>query len=645
MSQSAPRTLSTAELEELVESVDFEAKKAAGVDGQGECPKSFFESYGAMANTKGGLILLGAEENAGTLRLTGVADPGRVLKAMWDGLNNRQRVSLNLLTDQDVEIRQIGRLQLILVRVPRATREQRPVHVGENPFKGTYFRNGEGDYLIRDEEAVRRMLAERVEDSRDSRILAHYTLDDLDASTLARYRNYFKTNKPDHLWNGLDDLDFLRMVGGWRRDRERSVGGMTAAGLLMFGRYETIVEEFPHYMVDYQERPEAKADGRWVDRLVPDGTWSGNLFEFYERVIQRLYRDLKVPFRLEGDRRVDETPVHEALREALVNAIIHADYSGRVSVLVAKRPDMFGFRNPGGLRIPVDLAVRGGTSDCRNRLLQAMFRHAGLGEQAGSGLPKIYSAWRGQEWRAPEIEENSAPPEQTIVQLRMTSLLPRETVAALERRFGTTFRRLSDVQRLALVTVELEGSVTHERLRGMSDKHSRDLTIALASLVQKGMLGSSGSHRLKTYFFPGRPPAASGVGLTGWARSEHKDGRSEHSPGNSEHKDGRSEHSDLGSERSSGPGEIGHSEWATLEALAAPLRVRRRAPPTEVSDMILALCSGRSLTLPQLARLVGRKADSLRVHYLSKLLASGRLGLRYPETPNHPNQGYTWGGK
>lgn len=636
--------MSVADLQELVEGVDFEAKKAAGVDGQGECPKSFFESYSAMANTEGGLILLGAEERDGELRLSGIPDTARVLKAMWDGLNNRQRVSVNVLTDRDVELREVGRYHLILVHVPRATRQQRPVHVGENPLKGTYVRNGEGDYLVRDEEAVRRMLAERVEDSRDGRILPHYTLDDIDAPTLARYRNYFKTNKADHVWNGLDDREFLRCVGGWGRNRETSVGGLTAAGLLMFGRHEIIVEEFPFYMVDYQERPEAKADGRWIDRIVPDGTWSGNLFEFYERVIQRLFRDLKVPFRLSGDRRVDETPVHEALREALVNAIIHADYSGRVSVLIAKRPDMFGFRNPGALRIPVDLAVRGGNSDCRNRSLQAMFRHAGLGEQAGSGLPKIYAAWRDQEWRAPEIEERTAPPEQTVVQLRMVSLLPPDTVAALEQRFGASFRKLSDVQRLALVTVELEQGVTHERLRGMTDKHSRDLTVALSSLVQKGMLESAGTHRLKTYFFPGQPPTGPEDGLIGWvAGSERRGGRSELSAGRSEHKDGRSEHSGPAGEHSAASGELEPSEWEKLKGQAEPLRVRKRAPPEEVSSMIVALCAGRVLTLPQLAQLTGRKTDSLRVHYLAKLVAGGQLRLRHPETLNHPNQGYTAG--
>lgn len=63
---------------------------------------------------------------------------------------------------------------------------------------------------------------------------------------------------------------------------------------------------------------------------------------------------------MKDGQRQDDTPVHEALREALVNTLVHADYTGRISVLVVKRPDMFGFRNPGGLRLPIEQVIRGG---------------------------------------------------------------------------------------------------------------------------------------------------------------------------------------------------------------------------------------------------------------------------------------------
>ena len=194
-------------------------------------------------------------------------------------------------------------------------------------------------------------------------------------------------------------------------------------------------------MLDFQERTDSHADIRWVDRLTLDGTWSGNVFDFFGLTIPRLSRDLRVPFQLRGYTRIDDTPVHKALREALVNTLIHADYTAEISLLVVKRSDLFAFRNPGAMRILAETALRGGVSDCRNRRLQNMFRYVGLGEQAGSGMAKIQAAWRAQHWRSPEMVEEVVPHELTLFTLRMASLLPAEVVQALEQRFGADLTR------------------------------------------------------------------------------------------------------------------------------------------------------------------------------------------------------------
>jgi predicted HTH transcriptional regulator len=209
----------------------------------------------------------------------------------------------------------------------------------------------------------------------------------------------------------------LRLIGGWREDRASGEAGLTAAGLLMFGQWTSIAEAFPLYFLDYQERPaDAQSQTRWLDRIVPDGAWSGNLYDFFRRVIRKLTEDLKVPFVLQGGERVDDTPAHQALREALVNTLIHADYTGRASVLVVKQPSGFVFRNPGMMRVPALIALSGGESDCRNHTLHQMFLFINLGERAGSGLPKIRSGWevQGQVLR---LEDSFEPYEQTQLEM------------------------------------------------------------------------------------------------------------------------------------------------------------------------------------------------------------------------------------
>jgi predicted HTH transcriptional regulator len=238
------------------------------------------------------------------------------------------------------------------------------------------------------------MLAEQVDDSRDRKILPGFDLHDIDIESLHRYRQMLSSLRPDHPWNALPDQEFLRVQGGFRQDRQSGEKGLTLAGLLMFGQWPSIQEAVPDYFVDYQEQGEDKGSRtRWLDRVVPDGTWSGNIFDFFLKISRKLTADLKVPFLLKGHVRQDDTLLHRALREALVNTLVHADYSDRASILITKDPQGFLFRNPGLMRVPTEQALRGGESDCRNQTLHQLFLMINLGERAGSGLPKIRQGW------------------------------------------------------------------------------------------------------------------------------------------------------------------------------------------------------------------------------------------------------------
>ena len=286
---------STADIEALSESFEVECKLAAGRDGKGELPNDFWETYSAMANSYGGDVLLGVRERSRRFQVSGIEKHGKVIDELWNLLNNPQKVSVNLLKEKYVRIIKLDGRSVIHIHVPRAPRKSRPVYIGGNPMTGTFRRQNSGDYRC-NEESVRRMLAEQVEDSRDNEILHGYSFDDIDAESFNTYRQLYAARSPDHPWNQNDPQTFLRNIGAWRLDRETGEGGLTRAGVLMFGRLPPIQEVFPNYMLDYQDRPEAKTEARWVDRLTLDGSWSGNLFDLYRRVIKKLSAALETPF-------------------------------------------------------------------------------------------------------------------------------------------------------------------------------------------------------------------------------------------------------------------------------------------------------------------------------------------------------------
>ncbi|WLE95928.1 MAG: ATP-binding protein [Candidatus Electrothrix communis] len=243
----------------LRESSDLECKRASGRDGRGELPKDFWETYSAMANSDGGTVLLGISQKGTRFHLTGIERIDKVKQDLFNTANNPGKVSVNLLNNTSVRLLTIDNRSLLQVEIPRANREQRPVYLNGNPLGNTYVRMHEGDQRLSDE-AVRRMLAEQAEDSRDARILKGFGLDDLNAESIRVYRQIFTNLKPGHPWNELETLSFLQRIGAWRKDRESDQEGLTAAGLLMFGEHTTIQEAFPCTCLIIRKDQQAKAN-------------------------------------------------------------------------------------------------------------------------------------------------------------------------------------------------------------------------------------------------------------------------------------------------------------------------------------------------------------------------------------------------
>lgn len=115
--------------------------------------------------------------------------------------------------------------------------------------------------------------------------------------------------------------------------------------------------------------------------------------------------DVAVPFaNRRNGYRVDRVDVHDALEEALANALAHANYYGRRGILVVKKGKELSISNPGTIRVTKEEFYAGGNSDPRNPNILKMFGFVNVGERAGSGVDKIMTAWAEQNWKKPEFD-------------------------------------------------------------------------------------------------------------------------------------------------------------------------------------------------------------------------------------------------
>ena len=389
-----------------------EVKKA-----NGGLPVSLWDTYSTFANCYGGVIILGVkEEKDGSWRTTGLQNETKLRKDFWDTINNHKKVNVNLLSDDDVQTYVVGERKdvIMVIYVTMAKREQKPVYINNDIFNGTFRRNYEGDYHCTRLQ-VKAMLRDQTERTMDMEVLDNVPMEDLNYETIHGYRNSHRTLKEGHPFERLNDRDYLRSIGAAAISDEDGQLHPTAAGMLMFGDEYNIVRHFPEYFLDYREEMDTSI--RWTDRLQSSsGEWSGNVCDFYFRVYNKLIKDIKVPFKMSGGERVDDTPVHKALREALANCLINADYHGLRGVVIRKEPDKIVLANPGYIRTGKKQMRLGGESDPRNKSLMKMFNLINIGERAGSGVPNIFNTWEDEGLIEPEIEERFDP-DRTVLSL------------------------------------------------------------------------------------------------------------------------------------------------------------------------------------------------------------------------------------
>ena len=398
----------------------------------------------------------------------------------------------------------------MVIRVRAASSREKPIFLNRNPYEGTYVRRNEGDYRCSKQE-VDRMIRDAAAESADSAILSGYSWSHIDDDSFVKYRQRFQTANPSNPKVDYDGARFMRAIGGYHKDPETGKEGLTRAAILMFGTEEALHTLRPRHLIDFRLLAvPAESGERWQDRLACEG----NLFQAFQQIYPRLTAPLKTPFQLDGPYRMTQTAAHEALREALVNMLTHADYAESAALLVTASPVEFTFRNPGSSRIPEEYLLTGDRSDPRNPVLLRMFRYISLAEEAGTGVPKILRIWREAGLVLPAVASDTERYEFRL-SLKLAHLLSDEdrgwlslcaksTPSSKQLGLLETPTALNPNEQMALIQARNAGSITNAAIQAMTGLHKADVTHLLVGLKARGLLDRESSGRWASYKLPAR---------------------------------------------------------------------------------------------------------------------------------------------
>ena len=372
---------------------DFEVKEA-----RKELPRDIWKTVSAFSNSEGGVIVLGVKEGAlAMLEITGVANADKIQSDFITGLRGGK---FNIQLSSKGHLFTIGGKTVIAFRLPPMQRQAKPVYYNDD-IRNTYIRQGATDQRASKDE-IGRMLREASEFSSDSMIIAGTGLKDIDRETIKMYLRYLEIRNPEHSFVALRDEAFLEKCGTMKE------GGLTMAGLLLFGTTDAILRHFSAYGLSIfrmsSDPDSAAIDRRWDDRKI----YEENLIRTYFAAMDYLKRHVAVPFMMskDGVSRTENVPQVIAVREALVNLLVHRDYFDNGQAAVRIYDDGILFRNPGAAPFPIEEIIGGCESVPRNPDIARVFRLPGWAEIAGSGMMKIFDNWQAAGYVPPVVKNN-----------------------------------------------------------------------------------------------------------------------------------------------------------------------------------------------------------------------------------------------
>lgn len=470
--------------------VDVEVKAS-----QKELPKKLWHTLSAFANTPGGGVLLLGLAETNNFAAVGVDDPKQVQQHLADLCSQmvpplRPQIRPHLFEGRTI----------IVAEFPEIDRAQKPCYyAGSGHLNGSFIRVADGNRQLTNYE-VQLLIASRGQPQDDREALPAASLKALDQSKVRGLLRAIR-QRGKRLANKSDE-EILRSLGVLVPHEQRLVPSV--AGLLALG--ERPQEFFPALCVQFVVFPKNRigevdeGDVRFLDNVRIEGS----LANMVEELLSALRRHMSKRTAIRGAKRRDTWQYPEtALREAIVNALVHRDLSSGARgspVQVQMFPDRLVLTNPGGLFGPVTLERLGesGASAARNATLLRILEdapgidEAPICENRGTGIGAMIHALGQAGLEPPRFEDHISTFQVTFPS---ASLFDDETIEWLSR-FDDD---LTETQRRGLAMLKHGHVLDNITFRQATGLDSRVATRELGELVDKGILEQIGTRRWASY--------------------------------------------------------------------------------------------------------------------------------------------------
>lgn len=406
----------------------------------------------AFANTKGGTIYIGVE-NDGTV--IGVDSADRVILQINHMVRDSIKPDVTMFVRYETQI--VDRKQIIAVTIQKGT--DRPYYLGSKGLKpsGVYVRNGTSADPATDT-AIRKMIKETDGDSFEAMRSLEQNL-----TFQATEAQFAKRNVPY-------DAAKMQTLGMVSKD-----GIYTNVALLLSEQCPNTIKAATFAGVDrsvFQDRRE----------------FTGSLFQQMEDLYAYLDLHNQTKAMFEGLYRTDTRDYpEEALRETLMNSLVHRDYSFSASTLVSIYDDRIEFVSVGGLPTGISLEdIMLGLSVCRNPKLAAIFYRLQLIEAYGTGMPKIIGAYAGTGLE-PKIE---------VTNNAFKITLPNRNAA---RKVDTVSNAGKSNEDMILNLIAQNGHVVRSDVDQLLDVSQTTASRILKRMVAEGLIYQDGRGRKTKY--------------------------------------------------------------------------------------------------------------------------------------------------